>query len=138
MNQVTLLPTQCWRFSPLASTTTPVPSFPLTKGKELTSCPSNASLSDGFMVVASTFTKSYPSLGVGLGILSKTAFPPFSCKTIAEIVSVITLNIIVLRYEACFSRNINQFLIFIRKYNFYFLEQGVTSSNYNLLTSTSF
>lgn len=53
------LPTQCWRSAPMAFTTLPVPSNPITAGKGTTAYPPESlPLSEGLTVEASTLTKS--------------------------------------------------------------------------------
>jgi hypothetical protein len=68
IKKLTLFPTQCWRSSPLASTTCPVPYMPAMVGSfaKYTPC-SIPILSEGLIVEAWSLISSWPGFGTGLG-----------------------------------------------------------------------
>jgi len=74
----TRLPTQSLRSAPLASTTWPVPSNPIVAGSGTAKYdPAILRRSEGFIVEASTLTKSCPGAGTGLGNSCRTGSFPY-------------------------------------------------------------
>lgn len=62
----------------MAFTTLPVPSNPITAGKGTTAYPPESlPLSEGLTVEASTLTKSWPSVGSGIGSSSNLGSFPY-------------------------------------------------------------
>ena len=62
--------------------TLPVPSKPQTEGSFLSKhAPSTRSLSEGFIVEASTLIKTSPFLGYGIGIVLIVGVPPYYSST---------------------------------------------------------